>query len=515
MKMKKCFIKTVLLLMAIVVIPFNIALASTEADVLQVYITEQTMTLFINQELRSNELQILVSNQNAEITATGSLADDGVLIRTTLLLNVSTSMPSVTRERIIELLDQIVARKLPHEEFRLVTFGEELITLQDFTIDRFDLASAIREVDFTHSQSRVYEAIFNTIPDITSVGDRPTFHRTIVITYGADNTAAGITREELFMRLQSDSYPVDVLSVGGRYSVENRELAAIARISNGRYFSLNANANVPGLVDWIGAHRFFYVEATVPSSLLDGVTRQVDISDSLSNISVDVRFPVFGAAPDTNLSEDHYESAEMSNNEPVIPITEDVTSNEDATTSGEFHIVIFIGGGIGLFILLAVIITILVIRSKKTNHSPPEQEAPYQNNSGAKTEFIGDDDFDDTNFTIKISSRSKTWTINVTGEVLIGRADHCVIQLDDKSVAREQCKIFASGSGLAVANLSETNKTSLNGKNVTVNSPLQSGDTLKFGREVLNVDYIQSLGAAPPKSEKRGNSNKGNTEAIF
>ena len=64
MIMKKSFIKIVLFLMVVLIIPFHVAFASTDADVLQVYITEQTMTVFVNEGLHSSELQVLVSNQN-------------------------------------------------------------------------------------------------------------------------------------------------------------------------------------------------------------------------------------------------------------------------------------------------------------------------------------------------------------------------------------------------------------------------------------------------------------------
>jgi len=538
MKAKKYACSIALLFSIILAMFVNSAYASTELDVLQVYITEQTMTVFINDELRTEGLHILISNQSAEITSAGSLSDDSVLIRTTILLDVSTSMPYVTRGRITELLNLIVERKLPHEEFRLVVFGEELITLHDFTVDRFDLANAIREINFDHRQSRIYEAIFDTLPIITSVNERPTFHRTIVITDGVDNTATGITREELFIRLQNDRYPIDVLSVSGNYVVENRELAAIARISGGRYFSLNPNADINGLVEWIGVSRFFYVEATVPATLLDGVTRQVDISAGANRITTDVRFPVWSAPPiaepipaptdEANEPTNEVASAVDANpaDTPLITIppipTETATSSSFITMFGDNTVVIFLGVGVAVLVIAAIIVASIVVRRKKKISSTRPDFEPnsiYGSGSGVKTEFISDGDYVSAEYTIKISKPndiSKSWTLPVTGDLLIGREEHCPVQLDDKSVAREQCKIVVTSTGLAVVNLSTTNKTVLNGRTVTETFPLQSGDALKFGRETLRIDYIQSLGSAVPPQEPPHNADKSKkTESVF
>ena len=118
-------------------------------------------------------------------------------------------------------------------------------------------------------------------------------------------------------------------------------------------------------------------------------------------------------------------------------------------------------------------------------------------------------------FVVKISSlggTGKTWDLPIRGELLIGRAAHCALLLDDPSAAREQCKIVISGRELAVMNLSGTNITILNGIMVSGTAPLQTGDTLVLGREVLRVDHIHSPTAPPPEQMA---PNYGYTESIF
>lgn len=75
----------------------NVAFADTDKSVLQAYISEQTLTVIADSELSSDGLKCTVSNKNTDIVAYGPLYDDGVVIKTTVLLDVSTSMPNDVR----------------------------------------------------------------------------------------------------------------------------------------------------------------------------------------------------------------------------------------------------------------------------------------------------------------------------------------------------------------------------------------------------------------------------------
>ena len=179
--------------------------------------------------------------------------------------------------------------------------------------------------------------------------------------------------------------------------------------------------------------------------------------------------------------------------------------------------------------LLGVVVIIIVAAASgsKKKKAAVINYYPESSNSSIhdeKTEYIGakgasEINFLDADFSIKIScasDMSKTWNLPVKGELIIGRAQHAHVMLDDGSVAREQCKIVIDGANLAVVNLSNTNKTILNGNRISGMVPLQSGDTLTLGRDVLRVDYIQSLTAPQPSHEQPTSVNRSsNTESIF
>ena len=498
---------------------FNVSWAESEAKVLQAYIKEQTITVFTDAGQLSDGLKCVIANQNAEIMGSGLLSDESALTKTTILVDISTSMPSGIRDAVIMTLKNLLYIKLANEEIRLISFGNELNTLLDFSSDRYDILTSIEKIVFDGSQSKIYDAIYNTIPLISQIDNTPTYYRTIVITNGDDDTESSITREELFIKLQNERYPVDVVAVSIGETAESRDLTAIVRMSGGRYNSLTPNTDVSMLAQALEVRNYSYLEAKIPLALLDGTIRQVDISDSFYSMSIDIKLPVFNAAiTDTSTSANTSTEGVTAGipetstaSDPEIPPFPDETNTPKTifTLFGDYTIIIYLGIGIILLILIAVIIIATIARSKREKailHPEADMTMGYVNeNHGVKAGFVSNVNYSKAHYTIKLSNPnnpSKTWTLPVDDVLLIGRAEHCSVRLEDVSVSREQCKIAIQGASLVVVHLGSTNKTSLNGSRVANSSPLQSGDMLKFGREMLHVDYIQKLNYPLPKPDQ-------------
>jgi pSer/pThr/pTyr-binding forkhead associated (FHA) protein len=73
------------------------------------------------------------------------------------------------------------------------------------------------------------------------------------------------------------------------------------------------------------------------------------------------------------------------------------------------------------------------------------------------------------------------------GEVRIGRAATCTIQLSDSYVSEQHARIFRQGDGWVVADMGSTNGTYLNQAKVTSPAPLAPGDQLGIGKTVVEV----------------------------
>ena len=205
----------------------------------QVYSREQNMDIFIAGDMNADNLSVKVANRSAEVLESDLLTDCGGTVRTTVLVDISTSIPVEAREPIKNYLGSIIENIGANEEMRIATFGEEITVLHDFTNDRYDLSTATSDINFDNSQSMIYDAVYNTIPKLTAVDDKPCYYRTIVITDGVDVTKTGITKEELLLKLQDDTYPINVIEASkAKVESENKDLASLARVSGGAYANL-------------------------------------------------------------------------------------------------------------------------------------------------------------------------------------------------------------------------------------------------------------------------------------
>ncbi len=156
------------------------AAGSGDTKISQMYVSGGTATVFADGPLNGGELTFAVSNIPAQIMEFGSLSDPNALIMTTILVDISTSMPRAARGVVIETLDALVESKAANEQFRLAIFGEELTMLTDFSPDRYDIAEGIESIEFNGDWSIVYNAVYDTIPDLEPLDGKPVLYRTVV-----------------------------------------------------------------------------------------------------------------------------------------------------------------------------------------------------------------------------------------------------------------------------------------------------------------------------------------------
>lgn len=517
---KKTFaIICILLISAISVC--KVCYAEGEITVPQAYAWEQYLDVFFDGDINIDSSVLKISNKSAQIVDIGTLSDKNVTIRTTILIDISASVPKESRGAIVEFINMLIENTASNEQYRLVTFSDHVDILQDYTSDRYDLASSAAEIEFNGKQSRIYDAVYNTIPDVHPIDSEPCYYRTIIITDGVDNTAAGVTKEELYLQLQNEKYPIDIAAVSKEKQAEpEKELSAFSRVSGGRYVNIYPDADVDEITSAIDANNYFWMRVKIPDELSDGSTRLVNYSDINGSVQFDARMSLYDAPEEKSGTEDLLGADTTVLQTESQNDTSQKTDNEsDESVSENNIILIIILAFSACLIVSAVIIIILLINKNKhaaVQKVSVSQPAVLNDNEG--TVYVGEEIGGGTQFTIKLSNivnPSQSWVIPVKGEIIIGRAANSEIKLDDKSVSHEQCKIRACGNCLEIINLSNTNKTAVNGAPVVNNEQLHSGDTIKLGRVVLHIDYIQSLDSSASFCNSESDSDNGNTVSLF
>ncbi|MEA2477112.1 MAG: hypothetical protein QOF16_981 [Actinomycetota bacterium] len=78
-------------------------------------------------------------------------------------------------------------------------------------------------------------------------------------------------------------------------------------------------------------------------------------------------------------------------------------------------------------------------------------------------------------------------TFDLSGELLIGRADKCQIVLSDSYASQMHARIFPKDGEFMIEDLGSTNGTYLNRHKVTTPTSLSRGDQIKIGKTVMEL----------------------------
>lgn len=471
------------------------------------YVWEDYADLYISGNINVSTAAVNVSNQSAEVVDGGLLADKDVTVRTTVLLDISASMPKSMRGNIIDYINNYIDTLNENEQLKIVVFGEEITVLKEFTSDRYDLAKAVSAINFEGQQSMIYDAVYNTIPEIGPDNDTPCFYRTIVITDGVDESVSGITKEELFLKLQESFYPVEVMAISdSEYDVDEKDLMALTRISGGRYITMHLNDNAADLD--LNADDITWIRVKLPGTVLDGATRQFNIDDGTNALEFDFKVPVFASEnaeqPGEQLEEfaDVHEDKEDVFNEEAFNEEADVglssngtSGNEDSGTSILYYVMAMAA------VLVAAIAVIIVLVHRKRKNSVSETGHQNMQEDGDATEILTGR----TSIQLRKSDDpDKVWNFVLSDLIKVGRRENCQVFLDEGSVSRLQCVIYADDAGAPVIeNRSNSNPTQVNKIKITTPQRLSDGDRIKCGRVILIVGL-----AVNESSEADKNINK-------
>ena len=302
-----------------------------------------------------------------------------------------------------------------------------------------------------------------------------------------------------------------------KLSNPDKDLAALSRISNGSYAELYSGSDVLECVSKVSASDLFWIRAEVPVDLLDGSTRQVDISDGKNSFSFDMKMSVVDVPIESSVSSSVVESSAPTFAPPEsLPANETSDGDESEKLDSKNIILIAAVGGCVLIaaVLVAVLSSVKRKKKKRTNEALSVELYTLSNEiDDGKTELLIDDSLQ-SSYTIRLSSCSdsrQNWTVAITKDVIVGRADSCELKFSDSSVSREQFKLIACDTGIMLSNLSSSNITQVNNVVATSDIMLQLGDIIKFGRVSLSVDLIQKISG----NVHSDNGSSGDTLTVF
>ncbi len=495
----------------------GIAFAEDHIVLKQVYAWDRYIDVFVSEDLAPDALSVKVSNKDATIEGSGVCVDQGMASKTTILIDVSQSMPKSQRGQVLDLLNSSIESIGAGEEVKIVAFDESLTTLSDFTADRYDLLKSIEEIKFEGKQSIIYDAIYNTMPEVGPIEGNPCFYRTIVITDGVDDTESGVTKEELFLELKNKTYPIDVIEVSKASVGANKNLAALSRISGGNYTQLNGNTDLNVLLGDIKLNQMFWIRAIVPEGLSDGAVRQIDIDDGVHSIQFDTKVMVY----DVKVTEEVNNEGSQVKDQIVENVESTLENSNDSRDDlgrklSKGSLIMWIMPIIAIIGIIVIVVTLSILKKKNGRQKNVESNIAtlkvnqHEGKNENMTEHL---EFDKKAVAIGIPEEvrlyntndpNQVWHVKLDEDILIGRETDCKVCLSESSVSRRHCKLVKVGVEVQVINMSTSNMTLLNGELLSEPKNLRSGDKVECGRVTLAVELLHQNESAEERNLNRG-----------
>lgn len=446
-------------------------------------------------EADAGQIQAEIGPYPATALSLQPFAATGEPLATILLVDISKSLPPDRFAQIRQGLQQWIEMMGEKDRTAIVTFGETVKTLQDFSADKNMLKQRVEELALTDRHTRLHDGLVRALDLGRRADDGLPRRRVIVVlSDGLDDAAGGRSREETLARIKEEPVPVYAIGFAGA-GVSSREkeegfkaLGIFARESGGEMVVADAkplNETYAAIRTHINQARVLTM--TCPTCPGDGRSYPLHVRLQADNrvltTSSEVRLTP-GAPPPPS---------------PVEPSSPLLLRYYGLPLWG------WVVGGLSLIIIGAIV---FVRRRNKLELT----EAPDSELSESEMEIApGTDEESGMEAAVNIDTpspaealpgipilltvvsglqRGQSWRIEVGEEAVIGRSPHCAVVIeDDSEISGRHCALSSLGGLLFIHDLGSTNGTIVNGAAFSGRRRLDAGDMLLVGRTELRLMF--------------------------
>lgn len=478
--------------------------AADVAAIVEGFTGEESVSLYVRGISGEEEISVQIGTSTGTVTAVEPITEQEVSMRTLVMIDNSVSIKQGDREKIADMLQNLISDRNIGEELAITTFSEDIVWLTEYTGDYSVLKQAVDGIEYqdqeTYLTDVLYDLIANAFP---VVGEEDVYHRIIIVSDGVDNKSLGYTKEELYSLIRENPYPIYTVGCANGNNNETLEnMFALSRMTVAESFLLSEVEDTMVITDRLKEDRSIIKLEILPSSdVMDGSRKTVRVSfgegSGIADLSADVTMP-----QQTKVTDDHPESRP----EPEVPekpvvLVQEEKAEQTGIKKTAVLLVIF------CFALAAAVIVLIVRmfakrRKEKTKFEALDDSAydPLQSgiSPSEKTELMLEDiqgkggetfciwDSQNTYDIVMTDMRStvKTFQVPLERNIIVGRKQGvCNIVLDyDKSVSSRHCEICVRDGKFYIKDLQSSNGTFVNGSRVVSEAEIFSGNIIKLGR---------------------------------
>ncbi len=447
--------------------------------------------------VKAEQLQADIGPYPASAKSFQAFASTGEGIATVFLVDVSKSLKPEQFAQIRSALVQWTEKMGDKDRAAIVTFGEAVKTVQDFTADKAALKTKIGELALTDVHTRLHEGLIRAL-DLGRRDDADLPRRRVIVTLtdGIADAAGGNTRDDTLARIKEEPIPIYAIGfAAASVSASDKNqgykvLGAFAHASGGSFFAAGSKPLAQIFTELNGtiheANLLMLECATCPG---DGraypLRVKLQADQRVLTATSEVRL-VPGVAPPVPPA-----SAVLPQSAPV-PI-------EAPQAIDSFPMWAWLAGGIGV----VAVFGFLLMRRKKA--APVAQPLPTPMlESRPDTPVHAQLDLQASampklrpGLPIQLTAvsgahRGREWRTEVDTETVIGRAASCAVVIDDDSeISSKNSVLSAEGGLLFVDDLGSTNGTAINGSPIKGRRRVSDGDLILVGRTELRLTVLK------------------------
>ena len=440
-------------------------------------------------------------------------------------IDVSASLSEEQFDSVQECIKSWIDAMNPGDQAAIVTYGEEIVTVSDFTDNKNTLTAVINGLSATSSGTMLYSGVMKAIDIAKRQSDSLPRQRVVVIlSDGLNESSDTASLQEMRSKAIDAGIPLYVVGVRGENNSEKlSELGEVARITGGKIYTANKDQLTEGFND-LGSYirSGFVASAKIPADLADGSQHGLILTVNYDGISVDdsvdIRVRGINEVAEGSAAEDAEAEETLSDESEVIveeessesysdavetqaddTVSEDQSSGEaseefneeeddsaETSTNEGFGAVLkknalYIYIGIGV-LLVAGVIVYLVLMLNKRKASRKEKEKDIENNGYGGTGGRGGNGgtIRSTGGTIPTEEdpyatmmggvivltdnvKGRSYSTQKKGRMTVGRNDDNDIVIPDGKVSGYHCQLTWDGGTLYVIDGSVDGKSSTNG----------------------------------------------------
>lgn len=478
--------------------------AQEMGDIMSSYVGKDSISLYVQGK---SDMKVTAQIGTKEIKDVDVVPlSDTEKVETLILVDNSLSTTEENRPVITELLTSIVGNKLPNESISVATFSKNIEYKVNDTTDYTQLKNAIDSLEYKYQDAYLLPVLYDLSKEYATKEEN-IFRRVIIVSDGASDEEIGVKVSELLTQLNKNSFPIYTFgckSEDGSNNGDLENLYSIARTTGAEYWTVN-DINNPDEISSQFSKRLVdidRVDIKVPKSLQDGSEKGVKILMMNGGLSLDasttVKMPFGSSQKDKSLpfiiiiviavliillliilivnlvkkKDDGYQQ-----------VLDDLQNKEKSRSNSKMQAENVQRQN-----------TPAPINRDKRNvrdrvyavssNTPNNYEADIQKTPETPQRREDDNIIENDNFsradtkpcnvgqrekvpTIVIEAMGRSWEINISKPILIGRGEDLDIQLRDRTVSKKHCMIYYENGNVYIKDLKSSNHTFIGRQDIT------------------------------------------------